>query len=59
MLGVVSDQKRNAPNGTKTDECVDDSADHTCLTSADPRYDVKLENTDRTPVDTSDNKKNQ
>ena len=43
---VISYQKRNAPNGTKTDKGVNDTADHACLTAADPSNDVKLEDTD-------------
>ena len=46
MLVGISHQKRNAPNGTKTDKCVNDSAYHTCLTAANPCNDVKLEDTD-------------
>ena len=59
MLVGISHQKRNAPNGTKTNKCVNDSADHTCLTAANPSNDIELENTDWTPVYTADNEKYQ
>ena len=46
VFGSISYQERNAPDSAKPDQCIDDSADHACLTAADPSNDVKLEDTD-------------
>lgn len=55
----VPDEKRDAPDRAKADECVDDPAENTRLSAADPGYKVKLENTDRAPVYAADDEQYQ
>lgn len=54
---VISEQKRNAPDGAQADKRIYYSAEYTCLSAEYPRYQVKLEYADRPPVYTADNKK--
>jgi hypothetical protein len=52
-------QQGDTPKTGKTDQGKNDSADHGALSAEQPRNQVKLENTDQTPVQTSDDGKNQ
>ena len=49
-----TEEERDAPNTRKGDNGVDDAADESILTAAEPRNYVKLEKTDATPVEGSD-----
>ena len=53
----VSKKQRDTPKCSKTNQSVDDSADKRCLTAKDPRNNVKSKQSERPPVDTTDDKK--
>jgi len=50
-----TEEQRNAPNAGKSDNGIDNSADQSVLSSTDPSDNVKLEQTDATPVQRADN----
>lgn len=56
--GILSKKQRNAPDGSKSDKCVDYSAYDACLSAAEPCDDIKLKNTDTAPIKAADDKKN-
>jgi len=56
-LNAASEQKRDAPKCRKTDDGVDDSADHSGLSAEDPCDYIKSEQADASPVDTTDDSK--
>ena len=55
-FGTVAEQKWNTPDCRKAYQRVDNPAHNTCLPTADPGDDVKLENTDNTPVDAANDR---
>ena len=56
--GILSKKQRNAPDGSKSDKCVDYSAYDACLSAAEPCDYIKLKNTDTAPIKAADDKKN-
>ena len=56
---VFAEQQRNAPQTCKADEAVDDSAKRCCLATKDPRYQVKLEERNKPPVQRPDDRQDQ
>ena len=50
---MASEEKWDTPQSTKTDDGVDDSDHNGCLAAEYPRYDIEIENTYATPVDTA------
>ena len=61
MLGALFglEEQGNAPQAGQTNQGIDDSAEDCILPAKKPRNQVKLENTDQTPVGAADNGKNQ
>ena len=57
LLIRSTEQHRNAPQSGKAYECVYDPADGCGLTSKNPGHKVKLKNTDKAPVNGTDNGK--
>lgn len=51
---LLPEEKRNTPDCAYTYQHIDYSADNGSLSAKDKRYQIKLENTDKTPVDTAD-----
>lgn len=56
---IFPEQQRNTPQCRKADQCKNNSAYQSGLTAEKPSDKVKLKNTDRAPVDSADNNKNQ
>ena len=54
-----AEEERDAPNACEGDDGVDDTADEGILTAAEPRNYVKLEKTDASPVERSDDSKDE
>lgn len=54
-----AEEERDTPNAREGDDGVDDTADEGILTAAEPRNYVKLEKTDATPVEGSDDGENE
>lgn len=52
-----AEEQGDAPDAGKGYECVDDTSDNGTLTAADPRNDIKFEQTDTSPVERTDNYK--
>ena len=52
-------QKRNAPHRRKTYQCIHDARHYGVLPAADPRDDIKLKNTDGTPIQSAHNRQDQ
>ena len=57
-LARFRDEKRDAPDCTQSDECVDNTAENARLSAADPRHEIKLEYSDRSPVYAADYQQN-
>ena len=53
------EQERCAPQTGQANNGVDDSAEQGILTAEDPSHKVKLENTNKTPVDTANDRQDQ
>lgn len=56
---IFPEQQRNTPQRRKADQCKNDSAYQGSLTAEKPSDKVKLENSNRAPVDSADNDENQ
>ncbi len=54
-----AEKQRDTPDACKTDKCIDDAADKPGLSAKQPSHEVKLKNTDQTPVQRTDNTQNQ
>ena len=54
-----AEQQRDTPSAAKSHQSVDDPADDGRLPAEDPCHDVKLEQTDGTPVDGTDDHQDQ
>lgn len=53
-LYAISEQQRDAPQGAKPYHGIDDAADKCALSAEDPCHDIKLKQSDATPVDAAD-----
>ena len=56
---LVPKQQGNAPDARQRHDGIDDTADKTVLPAADPRHEVKLEQTDAAPVERTDDGQDQ
>jgi hypothetical protein len=54
-----TEDQRDAPNARQTNHRVDDAAEQRGRSAADPRYQVKLEKPDASPVQRADNGQNE
>ena len=54
-----AEDQRDTPNACQGNDGVDDTAEQRGLSAADPSYNVKLEQTDATPVQSAQDGKNQ
>ena len=55
----IPKQQRDAPYTGQRHQGIDDPAEHCALTAEQPGYQIKLENTNKAPVYTTDNGENQ
>ena len=55
MVVAVAEQQGNRPYGSEADQDIDDTADQGGLAAKQPCNNIELENTDRTPVQATDN----
>lgn len=58
MLALAK-QQCDAPDAGETDEGIDDPAEYRALAAKQPCHKVKLKNTDQTPVQAADDRKDQ
>ena len=56
---VSAEQEGHTPKTCKADDCVNNAAEQSPLAAKEPGNQVKLENTDETPVKGTDNGQNQ
>ena len=54
-----TEHQRDAPNTCQSNDRVDDSAEQRGLSAADPSHDVELEQTNATPVQSTEDGQNQ
>lgn len=59
LLPTSAKQQGNAPQTCKTDQCINDAAEHCALSAKEPCNQVKLKNANQSPVDGTDDGKDQ
>ncbi len=58
-MPFATEQKSDAPKRANTNQRINDTGNDGAGSSADPCYEVKLKETDKTPVKTADDQKDQ
>ena len=57
--GSSAKQKRNTPQTCQSDDCVNKAAEQGTLSAKQPGNQIELKNTNQSPVQTTDDRKNQ
>ena len=59
LLPASAEQQGNAPQTSQTNQGIDDPAEYSALSAKEPRNQIKLKNANQSPVNGTDNGKDQ